>query len=34
MAITETLEYRRMTERDVGAFYDVRFSVSENRIHP
>ncbi|WP_175952332.1 GNAT family N-acetyltransferase [Burkholderia sp. BCC0405] len=34
MAIAENLEYRRMTERDIGAFYDVRFSVSENRIHP
>ncbi|KVP99324.1 acetyltransferase [Burkholderia ubonensis] len=34
MAIAEKLEYRRMTERDIGAFYDVRFSVSENRIHP
>lgn len=27
-------EYRPMHAEDIGAFYDVRFSVKENRIHP
>lgn len=26
--------YRPLTAKDIGAFYDVRFSVRENRIHP
>lgn len=34
MTTAERLEYRPMRERDIGAFYDVRFSVTENRIHP
>ncbi|TCW83933.1 GNAT family N-acetyltransferase [Burkholderia sp. SRS-46] len=34
MTYAEKLEYRPMNVRDIGAFYDVRFSVSENRIHP
>src|SRR5580698_8909883 len=28
------LAYRPLTAKDIGAFYDVRFSVKENRIHP
>ncbi|AIO65647.1 GNAT family N-acetyltransferase [Burkholderia oklahomensis] len=34
MIKAEHLEYRPMREDDTGAFYDVRFSVTENRIHP
>lgn len=34
MITAERLDYRPMREGDIGAFYDVRFSVSENRIHP
>ena len=26
--------YRPLTVKDIGPFYDVRFSVKENRIHP
>lgn len=26
--------YRPLTIHDIGSFYDVRFSVKENRIHP
>ncbi len=29
-----TFAYRPMSTDDTGAFYDVRFSVKENRIHP
>jgi GNAT superfamily N-acetyltransferase len=34
MIETSEFSYRQMTERDVGDFYSVRFSVSENKIHP
>ncbi len=30
----KALTFRPMGVRDIGAFYDVRFSVRENRIHP
>ncbi|WP_230941809.1 GNAT family N-acetyltransferase [Burkholderia stagnalis] len=28
------LSIRPLTEQDIGDFYDIRFSVKENRIHP
>ncbi|AOJ05665.1 MULTISPECIES: GNAT family N-acetyltransferase [Burkholderia] len=34
MTMADKLEYRSMRESDIGMFYDVRFSVRENRIHP
>lgn len=34
MIMADRLEYRPMSVTDIGAFYDIRFSVKENRIHP
>ncbi|WDD90259.1 GNAT family N-acetyltransferase (plasmid) [Burkholderia sp. FERM BP-3421] len=30
----DNLETRKLLESDIGNFYEIRFSVKENRIHP
>ncbi|SDG77136.1 GNAT family N-acetyltransferase [Paraburkholderia phenazinium] len=34
LAQSSNFTYRPMRADDIGSFYDVRFSVKENRIHP
>ncbi|BBE09152.1 Acetyltransferase domain protein [Mycoavidus cysteinexigens] len=29
-----SFEFRKITENDIGDFYDIRFSVAENKIYP